>query len=456
MSRLITVDYLPFMQDITLSQRLLAVFDALGIARAHIATQSPGDIAAFITDHPSRVSGVGVLAPPRVDPEPFTPLGHNLLYIAPAGGTLGRTARTISPRLPAAVMASLDDYAAESWDDIAADRPDVADRLIKHFLSISSDTNSASDTKPAPASAHTSGEVAGIRFRCLGSGPTLVLTPLSFAPSQWEPLLAILGQHFRVVSLSGPHLGMLALLEQRASLAGWQHMCAGIFDDLNLAPGNKVLEVGCGSGAVARQFAQHTAQRNPLTALDLSPYLLGEARLSANTAHLENAIAFVEGSADQLPFETSTFDAAYTVTVLEECNAKLAIAELIRVVKPGGRVAIVVRAIDLPQWWNMPLPPAIRSKIEMPASSISPNGIATAELYQLATTAGLRQLRLFPYTVASESIHGPIFEFPEAHALAQLTHDEQITYHAAKAQTVADGTIFMTRGHHCFIGEVPA
>ena len=134
MSQLITADYLPFMQDITLSQRLLAVFDALGIDRAHIATQSPGDIGAFITDHPSRVSGVGLLAPPRVDPEPFTPLGHNLLYIAPAGGTLGRTARTVSARLPDALMASLEDYTAESWDDIAVDRPDVAHRSREHRI----------------------------------------------------------------------------------------------------------------------------------------------------------------------------------------------------------------------------------------------------------------------------------------------------------------------------------
>jgi ubiquinone/menaquinone biosynthesis C-methylase UbiE len=444
------------MQDITLSARLLAVFDALDISRAHIATQSPGDIAAFISDHPGRVAGIGLLAPPRIDPEPFARFRSNLLYVAPAGGTLGRTARTVTPRLPDAIVAPLEDYAAESWDDIAVDRPDVAGLLINHFRAVSSGTNSTSSTKPGPDAAATSGEIEGIRFCCLGSGPALVLTPLSFAPSQWEPLLALLAQHFRVIALSGPHLGMLALLEQRASLAGWQHMCAGIFDELNLAPGNKVLEVGCGSGAVARQFTQHTTQRMSLTALDLSPYLLGEARLSTKDADLENAIAFVEGSAEQLPFETNSFDAAYTVTVLEECNAQRAIAELARVVKPGGRVAIVVRAIDLPQWWNMPLPPAIRSKIEMPASSISPNGIASAELYQMAAAAGLKQVRIFPYTVASESIHGPIFEFPEAHALAQLTPDEQVTYQAAKSRAIADGTIFMTRGHHCFIGEIPA
>jgi len=434
------------MPEQTLTDRLRAVFDAFGLERAHIATQLPGDIATLAEQARDRISGIVLLAPPRIDPLPFAPFAENLLYIAPNGGTLSRTAKTVQPRLPHARHATLDGYDAESWSDIAADRPDIANLITQHLSHLEPGT--------AIAGADSHGEIAGIRFHASGSGPALMLTPLAFAPSQWQALLPELTKKFRVISLSGPHLGMLALLEQRAALTDWQQMCRTAFEALDLNADDRVLEVGCGSGAVSRQFVKHTAGSTPLTAIDLSEYLLGEAQLSAVAAGIADNVTFAHASAEELPFDHDTFDAAYTVTVLEECNAQRAVAELVRVVRPGGRVAIIVRAIDLPQWWNMPISTAIRAKIEMPAASVSVDGVATAEVYQVASAAGLKPLRLYPYIVASEGISGPVFEFPEAHALAQLTPDEQAAYQTAKAQAAADGTLFLTRGHHCFVGEV--
>lgn len=435
------------MPEQTLTDRLLNVFDALGLERAHFATQSPGDIASFVEQAPARVGGVALLAPPRIDPLAFAPLAEKLLYIAPSGGTLSRTAKSVLPRLAQANQSILDGYDAESWSDIAAERPDISDLLTQHLSGLEpSKTLTGEDVR---------GEIAGIRYHASGNGPALILTPLAFAPSQWQPLLAQLTQRFRVIALSGPHLGMLALLEQRAALTGWQQMCRTIFDALNTNTGDRILEVGCGSGAVARQFINHTGGRNPLTAIDVSEYLLGEAQLSAAAANIADSVTFEHASAEELPFDRGAFDAAYTVTVLEECNAERAVAELVRVVKPGGRIAIIVRAIDLPQWWNMPISTNIRAKIEMPAASVSANGIATAAIYQVASAAGLKPIQLYPYIVASEGTAGPVFEFPEAHALAQLSPDEQAAYQTAKARAAADGTLFLTRGHHCFIGEVP-
>ena len=108
----------------------------------------------------------------------------------------------------------------------------------------------------------------------------------------------------------------------------------------------------------------------------------------------------------------------------------------------------------MPQWWNLPVTDDIRAKIEMPAASVHADGVATAAIYRVALAAGLRPLSLYPYLVATEGTTGPVFEYPEAYALAQLMPDEQAAYLAAKAQAQADGTLFFTRGHHCFIGEV--
>ena len=90
----------------------------------------------------------------------------------------------------------------------------------------------------------------------------------------------------------------------------------------------------------------------------------------------------------------------------------------------------------------------------MPAASVHADGVATAAIYRVASAAGLKPVSLYPYLVATEGTTGPVFEFPEAYALAQLTPDEQAAYQTAKAAARANGTLFFTRGHHCFIGEV--
>lgn len=434
------------MTDMPLADRIITVFDALGIKRAHLATQLPGDIADLVAQHGSRLGGVALVAPSRCNPSRFQHLGSNLLYIAPEGGTLSKTAARSLPQLPGAAVARLDGYAAESWDDIAVERPDLT-TILANFLTTIPQADSAGGPEQ-------SGEAAGIRYRAMGTGPVLVVTPMALAPSQWEPLLPALAQHFRVVALAGPKLGMLALLEERAALADWQRMCRSHFDDLALEPGHKVLDVGCGSGAVALQFVDYTKGANPLTAVDLSPYLLGEAKIAA--AKTDTAITFELASAESLPFPDNHFDAAYTITVLEECNAAKALAELKRVVRPGGRVAVIVRGVDLTAWWNMPVPDDLRAKFAMPASSVSAHGVATAALYDMGLAAGFKPIRTGPFIVASERTDGPVFGQPEAHALSLLSPAEQQVYHAARAKALAAGTLFMTRGHHCFVGEVPA
>ena len=59
------------------------------------------------------------------------------------------------------------------------------------------------------------GEYAGITYHILGSGPPLVLLPLIFAPSQWEPIPPLLSTHFCTITLSGANVGSVAILEAR-------------------------------------------------------------------------------------------------------------------------------------------------------------------------------------------------------------------------------------------------
>ncbi len=73
-------------------------------------------------------------------------------------------------------------------------------------------------------------------------------------------------------------------------------------------------------------------------------------------------------------------------------------APLVRITKPGGRVGVVVRAIDRGCWINLPLDRELKAKVEMPGmigGGMSPSGCADASLYQPFQALGLKELRRF-------------------------------------------------------------
>jgi len=98
----------------------------------------------------------------------------------------------------------------------------------------------------------------------------------------------------------------------------------------------RVLDVGTGAGAAAVALAPLVGS---VVALDTVPELLEQARRRAQGL---NNVELVEGDATSLPFETGAFDLAACVRVLHHVRRpELVVAELTRVVRPGGRVLLV-------------------------------------------------------------------------------------------------------------------
>ncbi len=95
-----------------------------------------------------------------------------------------------------------------------------------------------------------------------------------------------------------------------------------------LKPGDKVLDVGCGSGAFSNLLTQRGLN---VTGVDLSPNLIARAR------ELQPSIPFLVEDAEQLSFPAASFDAVFLGGVIHHFPdpSKLA-AEVFRVVKPGG------------------------------------------------------------------------------------------------------------------------
>ena len=145
--------------------------------------------------------------------------------------------------------------------------------------------------------------------------------------------------------------------------------------DTSRQAGRGGLDVGCGAGSLARLLAQRLGGANPI---DMNPFYLKEAGALVAEDGLTGGIRFLPGSAEALPFPDAAFDAIFSVTVLEECDADGAIAEMVRVVVAGGRIGIIVRSLDLPQWWHLDLPEPIRHKIAPPPRSVAAKGVADA------------------------------------------------------------------------------
>jgi SAM-dependent methyltransferase len=99
--------------------------------------------------------------------------------------------------------------------------------------------------------------------------------------------------------------------------------------------GEKVLDVACGTGVVAITAARQGAS---VTGLDLTPPLLERARFNAAQAGV--TVEFIEGDAERLPFADASFDVVVSqFGHMFAPRPEVAIKEMLRVLKSGGRIA---------------------------------------------------------------------------------------------------------------------
>jgi ubiquinone/menaquinone biosynthesis C-methylase UbiE len=143
-----------------------------------------------------------------------------------------------------------------------------------------------------------------------------------------------------------------------------------------------------------------------------------------------------------------------SATVIEETDADRMLAEMVRVTKPGGRVAVICRALDMAAPMNLPLSASLKSKIEAPGfiGTVSPQGCADASLYQRVRQAGLTQVKMPPQLTAFDRADRTVLQFLEVGLLRNLNKEEVREWQAARTEAEAAGTFYMTWPHHCAVG----
>jgi SAM-dependent methyltransferase len=220
-----------------------------------------------------------------------------------------------------------------------------------------------------------------------------------------------------------------------------------VVDMADVAPGQSVLDVACGTGIVARAAADRVGSGGRVVGVDLNPAMLEVART------VRPDIEWRQGDAEDLPFETGSFDVALCQSALFFFpDPGRAVREMARVVGPAGTVAIQTYAPLAEQ-------PAYGPFMEVIARHAGPEArvlLGTywsqgdlARLTELAAAAGLEPIETrtslgvarFPSTDAVA--HTEIRATPLVERLDPAAYDRILadTHDVLSRYAQADGTV---------------
>lgn len=119
-----------------------------------------------------------------------------------------------------------------------------------------------------------------------------------------------------------------------------------------LRPGERMLDVGCGTGVLALLAAEATGPAGEVVGIDPAPRMIAIARAKARETG--SAAQFKLGVIERLPFEDASFEVVLSSLMLHHLPSEVkraGLQEVYRVLKPGGRLVVV--DIDRPAnaWW---------------------------------------------------------------------------------------------------------
>jgi ubiquinone/menaquinone biosynthesis C-methylase UbiE len=173
----------------------------------------------------------------------------------------------------------------------------------------------------------------------------------------------------------------------------------GVFEGLGAREGERVLDVGCGTGGAVRALAATAPGLGRIVGLDLSETMVAEAR--ARTPQSDAAAApveFVPGDAHAMPFPDASFDAAYSLRVFEIIgDPRRVLSEMARVLRPGGR--LFVNGIDMDAWLIDSSDREVTRRIMHHACDVETNGWVGRQLPGWCKELGLADVRVTPVAV---------------------------------------------------------
>lgn len=152
-----------------------------------------------------------------------------------------------------------------------------------------------------------------------------------------------------------------------------------------VTPGMSVLDVGCGTGILARAAVDHVGAGGAVTGLDPNPGMLDVARSQSS------AVTWVQGSAEEMPFDDDDFDAVvcqFALMFFGDRDASL--REMSRVARPGAPVAVVT-------WADLVMTPGYAAMVDLLDRLLGPGRADALRAPFVLGTAGLLHDTLAPH-----------------------------------------------------------
>ena len=175
-------------------------------------------------------------------------------------------------------------------------------------------------------------------------------------------------------------------LELKVDPEAWAHKYLAH----RVPPAAEVLCVGCGPGVILRAVcALDPATRG--TGIDVSA---DRVRDAIQRSSADDRVKFVCGDAHAMEFPSHSFDVVYSRMLFQYLKEKeRALAEMVRVCRPGGTV--LIQDLDGQLLWNYPEEPEIQHAVERVVASLAKTGFdpfVGRKLYSLAHKAGLKNI----------------------------------------------------------------
>ena len=164
---------MPMAAERSVEERLVQLFQHLGLDRVHVAARVTADWRGLATAYPDTIASLTLVCPTGLEATPLAVLASRLLLLTGDQGAPAEAVQKVMMALPEATGITFKDYFGHTRADVLTDRTEESGAAMLAFLAR---LNQSNPVQPVHLPAQE-GEWNGISYRVQGAGAPLVLLP---------------------------------------------------------------------------------------------------------------------------------------------------------------------------------------------------------------------------------------------------------------------------------------